>query len=466
MRSDMVKEGSLSLSPNGRIIRFGYGLEFMLGWSADDMIGKEFSSLAPPGMDKEISGIFAAVPPGWGDGAVTGHRTRLVRKDGAPVDIYISVYPLRDMAGNLYSYVVTLSLDKGAQAPAILSEEFQRMFRFSNDAVVVTDRDGSIIDVNQSFLDTYGYAKEELLGANPRVLKSQHSTPELYERMWKEILNTKKGWWRGEIINLTKDGREVPVLLSINAIKDAGGEIKNFLGIALNMSREKEFDRVNKMYIDYIIHDMRSPIMTIMTNSELLLMQVDEGLPEKMRKKLEVIFACSEKINHMTSDILDYSRASADGLLLRREKVSLARVIRDAVMPFEHLGKTLYLNGFLYDAGMLEEREAPVDADKLQRIIYNLLSNAYKNASSEVRLSVETTETELKLAVSDDGKGISEQEAARIFDVFYQTDDGIRSGGAGLGLNIVKSFVEAHGGAVWVEPGQGRGATFGFRVPL
>ncbi|MBI5885153.1 MAG: PAS domain-containing sensor histidine kinase [Deltaproteobacteria bacterium] len=459
----MVKEGSLSLSANGVVIRFGYGLEFILGYSASEMIGKEFACLTPPGLEEHHKSFFDSSV--W-VGSVTSHRTQLVRKDGALIDIYLSVYPLRDMGGELYSFVVTVSIDKDLQAPAILSEEFQRMFRFSNDAVAVTDRDGNIIDVNQSFLKTYGYTKAEVLGKNPRMLKSGHSTPALYERMWSEILDPEKGWWRGEIINIARDGREVPVLLSINAIKDLDGQIKNFLGVAFDMTREKEFDRINKMYIDYIIHDMRSPLMTIMTNAELLLMQSDEKTPDKMKKKLKVILSCSEKLNHMTSDILDYSRAQSGSLILRKEKASLAKIVRDAIMPFEHMGKKLFLNGFSYEEGVLEDAHAVVDADKLQRVIYNLLSNAFKNASSEVRLFVDFTAEEVRFVVTDDGKGISDEEAARIFEVFYQTDEGVKSGGAGIGLNIVKSFVEAHGGAVWVEPGHGHGATFGFTLPL
>ena len=459
----MVKEGSLSLSANGTIIRFGYGLEFILGYSSDEIIGSSFSCLTPAGLEEYHKNFFEASV--WA-GSVASHRTKLVRKDGSLIDIYLSVYPLRDHAGDLYSFVVTVSVDRDVQTPAIHSEEFQRMFRFSNDAVVVTDSAGSIIDVNTSFLKTYGYTKAEVLGKNPRILKSSHSSPELYKRMWDEVLDPKKGWWRGEIINVAKDGREVPVLLSINAITGPDGKIKNLLGIALDMTREKEFERINKMYIDYIIHDMRSPLMTIMTNAELLIIQSGEGVPEKTKKKFKAILTCADKLNNMTSDILDYSRAQAGGLILRKERLSFAKLMSEALMPFEHADKKFFVNGIFYDENLLEDVQIFVDGDKLQRVIYNMLSNAFKNAFSEVRLFLHFTDGELRFVVTDDGKGISELEAAKIFEAFYQTDEGVKTGGAGIGLNIVKCFVEAHGGAVWVEPGHGRGATFGFSLPI
>ncbi|HKJ88745.1 MAG TPA: HAMP domain-containing sensor histidine kinase, partial [Gammaproteobacteria bacterium] len=105
------------------------------------------------------------------------------------------------------------------------------------------------------------------------------------------------------------------------------------------------------------------------------------------------------------------------------------------------------------------------DADIVQRVIYNLLSNAFKYANDEVRFNVECAPDGLCMVVEDDGRGLSAEEAERIFDPFYQTSDGVKAGGTGLGLNIVKSFVTAHGGEVAVEPGLERGARFKVRIP-
>lgn len=459
----MVKEGSLTINPDLQVISFGTGLEWMLGYSADEVYGKEVTFLAANGDPGELKALIESVRTG---GAVIGHKMRLLRKDSSVFEVFLSIYPLRDRAGDLYSYMLIVNSEKSAQRPALLSEEFQRIFRFSNDAVAITDAHGTIIDVNQTFLDTYGYEREEVLGKNPRVFKSHHSTKELYERMWKDILDPEKGYWRGEIINVTREKTEIPVLLSINAIKDEDGEIRNFLGIAFNMSRQKELDRTNRMYIDYIIHDMRGPLTSIMANSELLLLQLGTAVPEKSKKKLEVILACSQKLHNMTSDVLDFSRAQNGSLVIKNEIARFPQILRNAFMPFENSEKKLYINGFLADEYVPEDREIEADVSKLERIIYNLLSNAFKNAFSEVRVQVEFTQDSLALTVTDDGKGISALQAERIFDAFYQTEDGIKTGGAGLGLSIVKSFVEAHDGRVWVEPGHGRGAVFGITMPL
>lgn len=455
----MAKEGTLSLDGQGRIIRFSHSLEEMLGYGADELIGKDLAVLAPDGAGSDFSSLLNLAES---DTPVLPRKTGLLGKDGSVHEFYLSVYPLRDSGGNLYSYMLNLSGRKTAM-PAILNEEFRRMFRFSNDAVAITDRDGSIIDVNQAFLDTYGYARDEVLGKNPRVLKSAHSSPALYEKMWKDILDPGKGYWRGEIINLAKGGREVPVLLSINAIKDSRGEVINFLGIAFDMTREKELDKVRKMYIDYVVHDIRGPLTSITVNSELLLMQLSD-MPEKTKKKIEVILASAQKVSMMASDMLEFSRAQSGSIRIKKEKVALARVLKEAFEPFVSSGKSFLVNGMPYHEGSLSG-EVTADGEKLQRALYNIFSNAFKHAASMVSLRVERTGEGCVFTVSDDGRGISAVEADRIFDAFYQTEEGIKTGGAGLGLNIVKCFVEAHGGRVWVEPGKGSGITFGFLIP-
>lgn len=456
----MAKEGSLSLDSLGKIIRFSQTLEEMLGYGAEEVIGKDFARLSPKGLEEEFASLVRVA-----DTQAQGpaKKTGFLCKDGSVNDFYLSIYPLRDRTGELYSFILNLSSRKTG-LPAILNDEFRRIFKFSNDAVAITDRDGSIIDVNQAFLDTYGYESHEVLGRNPRILRSSHSSKALYERMWQDILDPGKGYWRGEIINLAKGGREIPVLLSINAIKDSKGEIRNFLGIAFNMARQKELDKLRKMYIDYVVHDIRGPLTSITVNSELLLMQLGD-IPEKTRKKLEVILASAHKINTMASDMLDFSRAQSGAIQLKKERVNITQLVKDAYEPFVASGKSFIVNGGAFNAEAVQDHELSADREKLQRAVYNLLSNAFKHAASRVSFNFEKTASGHLFRVSDDGRGITAEEADRIFDAFYQTEDGIKTGGAGLGLSIVKCFVEAHGGKVWVEPGEGSGVSFGFVIP-
>ncbi len=301
----MRRDGSLSLNPEAVILRFSRSLETMLEFSPSEVCGRRFSSILPDDMRLDAQNLLDTART---RGPITGRKTRFLANTGAPVDLYISVYPLRDRTGSLYSYLVSVSEKKTEALPAFLTNEFQKLFRFSNDVVVVTDRDGSIMDVNRAFLDTYGYQKEEVIGKNPRLLKSGYFTKEQYERMWADILDPDKGYWKGEIINKRKDGSEVPALLSINAIKDPKGEIRNFLGITFDMARQKELDKLNKTYVDYIVHDIRGPLTSIMANSELLFMQFGTQGMEEARKRLDAIIASAQKIDKLTENMLNFIR--------------------------------------------------------------------------------------------------------------------------------------------------------------
>lgn len=456
----MEKEGTLSLNKEGRIIRFSSALTGILGYLHDEVMGGTLRMFAPAQKYEEYKALFDTAKEA---GPVVGHKTEVLRKDGTVIDVFVSIYPLRDRTGALDSIMFTVKTERSSEMPAILTDEFQRIFKFSNDAVTITDKDACIIDVNKSFLDTYGYSKDEVLGKNPRLLQSEHSTIKLYEKMWEDLLNPDKGYWRGEIINLRKDGREVPVLLSINAMKDAGGEVRNFLGIAFNMTKQKELDRVNMMYIDYIMHDIKGPLTIVSLNADRLIREVGDNIPEKSRKRIGAILESSHRVENMAVDVLNFSRAQSGALPLDKRVVRAFDVLRAAVEPFENSGKEIFVNDKPLAGSFDDGAELVADPEKLERILYNLLSNAVKHSKNEVRIKCCVKNSRFEFSVYDDGGGISKEDADRVFDAFYQTEEGIKTGGAGLGLSIVKTFVEAHGGRVWVLPGEG--ATFGFFIP-
>lgn len=349
---------------------------------------------------------------------------------------------------------------------SLQASEFQKIFRFSNDAVAITDRDGRILDVNQAFLDTYGYTLDELLGENPSILKSKYSTDKLYEIMWADILNPEKGFWKGDIINVRKDGTEVPVNLSINAIIDASGEIVNFLGIAFDMSAHKELERMRTLYMNYIMHDIRSPLAALKSNAETVLLS-EKGLSEQGVQKLRSIMLSAERVELLASNILDDNRALDGSLRINKSSFSPHYLIKDTLLTlFPDVDKRITVNGLEYSEWEGDDTiEIEADFGKLQRVAYNLVSNGLKNACEEIMILAEVTDEGFNLTVSDDGHGLAAVDCGTIFDAFKQTEEGVSRGGVGLGLSIVKTFVELHGGNVWVSTAEGSGSAFGIFIP-
>jgi len=207
-------------------------------------------------------------------------------------------------------------------------------------------------------------------------------------------------------------------------------------------------------------------LTSIMANAEMLSMQIGDVGGESARMKLKAVVDASVKLSNMAKDMLDFSSVGSGKVGGNLRQCDFAVLMKAAIEPFETSDKTVLINGvYLHDA-FLERREITADSEKLQRIVYNLLSNALKYADKEVSVDYEFTSGALNLTVANDGRPLTEEEAGRVFDPFYQTEDGIKSGGAGLGLSIVKEFVEAHSGRVWIKSAQEGGVAFCLSMPV
>ncbi|MDA8216407.1 MAG: ATP-binding protein, partial [Dehalococcoidales bacterium] len=106
------------------------------------------------------------------------------------------------------------------------------------------------------------------------------------------------------------------------------------------------------------------------------------------------------------------------------------------------------------------------DANRLERVLTNLLSNALKYSEDTIRVTVGADADELTVAVADKGRGIAKEDLPHLFDRFYRVGQSRRMEGLGLGLYITKMLVEAHGGRIWVDSEVGKGSTFSFTLPL
>jgi len=183
---------------------------------------------------------------------------------------------------------------------------FYKSFVNSNDMMVITDKEGTILDVNPSFERIYGYTKEEVLGKNPRILKSEHSTPELYKEMWDSILQ--KGYWSGEIINIDKREEEHPVLLSISALRDENGEITHFVGTAVDITEKKNAEeRIRELSLfpetnpDLVMKLDKTGNVLYMNPAtekimETLPVDLKELLPDNLEEKIQSVIKTGEPI--------------------------------------------------------------------------------------------------------------------------------------------------------------------------
>ncbi|HZI17362.1 MAG TPA: ATP-binding protein [Pyrinomonadaceae bacterium] len=240
------------------------------------------------------------------------------------------------------------------------------------------------------------------------------------------------------------------------------------------LGREKaaraEAEEANHLKDDFLAtvsHELRTPLTAILGWSNMLL----DGslLGEARDRALEIIHRNAQAQNQLISDLLDVSRIISGKLRLDFRTVEPSSIIEAAV---ETTRPTAEAKGVLLDTA-LNQRAGPINADpdRLQQVVWNLLTNAIKftPAGGRVLVKLDSVDSRVEITVQDSGVGISPDFLPHIFDRFRQANPGTNRvhGGMGLGLSIVRHLVESHGGAVRAESeGEDKGATFVVSLPF
>lgn len=219
-----------------------------------------------------------------------------------------------------------------------------------------------------------------------------------------------------------------------------------------------------RQQMDFVSHEMRSPLTAIQGSSELMSRY---PLDEKRRQQMaEMIYRESQRLSRMVERFMDVERLSAGEIELRREPVDIRAVVETCA---ERVRPTADRKRISVVTSLKDSGQALGDAELLEFAVYNLLGNAikYSPEGSRVSVTARSMDGRVRVAVRDQGGGIAPQDAARIFDRFYRTQDAQQSGkpGLGLGLAIVREIARHHGGEVTLDSELGKGSEFTLVVP-
>lgn len=210
-----------------------------------------------------------------------------------------------------------------------------------------------------------------------------------------------------------------------------------------------------------VAHELRTPIANISSYMEMMIEEVWEPTPERLKSCYDEL----QRISSMVSDLERLRQEENENLILEKMDVDLLEFAHAAAGQFERQFAEKHqictVDG--------EAAVVPVDKDRMQQVMTNLISNAvkYTGEGGKIHISVENTPDAGILKISDNGIGISKQDCKRIFERFYRTDQSRnrKTGGAGIGLTIVKAIVQAHGGKIMVESEPQKGSCFTVIIP-
>lgn len=338
--------------------------------------------------------------------------------------------------------------------------------------IVITDTEGIIEYINPTFTKLTGYTLQDVLGKNPRILKSGLTPPEVYKQMWDTI---KAGHdWQGEFCNRKKNGELYFENTSISPVINEAGIVTNFIAnkedITLRKKAEIEMREAVEMksrFISTASHELRTPLTSIKEGVNLVYSETTGPLNDDQKEFLGIAKRNVDRLARLINDVLDYQKMTAGRMEFNLKPANINETVKIVEETMRPLTKEKGLQLILE----LDDAIPPVDFDndKIIQVLTNLVSNAIKfTETGSIKITTSRSDNSVITAVKDSGSGIKLEDMPKLFQEFGQLaikDADRKVGGTGLGLVISKKIVESHGGRIWVESDYGNGTTFYFELP-
>ncbi len=437
------------------------------------MVGVSREALVGSGCAQHFCPGHAAECPVTEQGLKVENREgHVVHTDGRVVPVLKTVVPVvLDKRHYLLESFVDIAERKKAEASvrAALSEaedsrrQMDGILQSVNDPLVVTDAKHRVVLMNRAAEELFGLCLFESLGLPLEKVLAELGGLEAL----REFLEKQGG--RGAIdLEVPGPGGSSPRVFQArtSAIGDSGRDVSGYVTIFQNVTVEREIDRMKSEFVSTAAHELQTPLASILGFSELLLLQGDDLSAELKQESLSYIFEKAESLSRIVDDLLDISRIeSGRPIELFAEPCDLKELVCRAVRPHQARQKDHQVEVFL----CREPAEVTVDLRKLEQVIDNLLSNAFKYSpgGGNVQVRVCRDAAHYRVSVKDRGIGMTLEQQERAFDKFYRANASDSSiGGTGLGLSVARFLVEAHGGRIWVESEPAKGTRVSFTLPV
>jgi PAS domain S-box-containing protein len=406
----------------------------------------------------------------------TGHsvglanHTLLIARRGTEVPIDDSAAPIRGGDGRTVGVVLVFRDITEKRRAELVRERLAAIVDSSDDIIASKTLDGIITSWNHGAERILGYAADEIIGQHVSLLMP----PEFIEDMPKILDQIRRGKQveHYETKRRRKDGTIIDVSLTVSPIRDASGAIVGASKIGRDITNQKllelerrDGERRKDEFLAMLSHELRNPLAAI---KNALALYRKTASDDDREWAIDVVSRQAQQLGKLIDDLLDVSRIAKNKISLKKETLDASAIIRQAIEATRPLveSRRHVLSCTLPPAVLLVD----ADAVRLEQIVVNLLTNAarYTEPGGRISVTAQRVNGEVEIRVRDTGIGISQELMPRLFDLFAQGDRsaGGAEAGLGVGLALIKSLAELHGGSVAAtSAGAGKGSEFVVRLP-
>jgi PAS domain S-box-containing protein len=337
---------------------------------------------------------------------------------------------------------------------------YHELFEDNIDPILITNMEGTILEVNHKAVQVSGYEENNLVGT---WIGTLHQLNE--EKTGAEFDRIQQGETTSYESTLHRaQGRELAIEVYVSKTTTLGNPILQW--ILRDIEVRKDLDTLRNDLSAMIYHDLRSPLANIVSSLEILssLIPMEEG--SAVHSVLQVANRSTDRMQRLINSLLDINRLEAGQPITEDLKVQVSRMVSEAVettLPNIE-SKSQTIETWVAD-GL---PDIHIDEDMIKRVLINLIENAskYSPSHSQILVSATQAENEIRFTVDDSGPGIPEAYKDIIFDKFSRVNVSPTRKGLGLGLAFCRLAVNAHGGKIWVENRPEKGSSFIFTLPV
>ncbi len=460
----------LADAKTGTILDINKKAEILLGRKKSEVIGQNQTIIHPPIEKDYYDELFRTAS--YLNRKISLSELYIRHSNGKNIPVEIS-----NSAFMLEGKEVVLGIFRDISERKKSQEQIRKLSRAveqNPNSIVITDVKGSIEYINPKFSELTGYLPDEVIGKNPRILKSGETPPEVYKKLWRDITEGKE--WYGEFHNKKKSGELYWESVSISPIRNDLGNITHFIAIKEDITGKKkienelisakekaeESDRLKSEFLAQMSHEIRTPLNVILSYNSLLKEELEGKIDDELSMSFNSIDNASKRLLRTIDLILNMAAVQTGNLKLELAEVDLGKILDTMMLEFKQAAQNKNLELNLKN----EANDTRIIAEEyiVSEIFQNLIDNAIKY-THEGKVDVEikkTADKKISVSVSDTGIGIKEEYLPSIFHAFSQEETGYsrKFEGNGLGLALVKNYVDLLNAEINVISEKNRGSSF------